>query len=319
MNNKCKALIFILFLLVTVKMSAQQKSSKTLTDHPLYARRENAQIVSKKVFHTKEYNLIKRYKELSKNGEIIINDFKLMTAEGKLTRITYFVPAWRMYVEQDSLLVKFCSDIIFMHEFVSPFKRDLDVYVPAVKGFYNELGEAKDKVPVDNFYFVLSRFKDGKKVYVIITGSYNLYQDGNYYVVDVIETNEEQFISIYEIADYIHKEVSINIASILFETGSDKLSKESINEVRFLADFMKSEPELEIIIGGHTDNIGNANYNLKLSENRAKRLKNILVETHGIEASRLTTIGYGESNPIANNRTIEGRAQNRRVEIMKKK
>jgi OOP family OmpA-OmpF porin len=77
---------------------------------------------------------------------------------------------------------------------------------------------------------------------------------------------------------------------------------------------MNINPGLEVQIEGHTDSIGSAAYNQKLSERRAKSVKNHLVEK-GVSASRMTTKGFGESDPITGNDTASGRAYNRRVEF----
>lgn len=316
MNGTLKNMILMLLLVAFINIHAQ-KSSKDLTDHPLYPAREYSKIISKKVFYTTQYNLIKKYRELLPGGDVLINDFKVQTIKGRVTRIKYFVPAWRIYVEHDSLLNRFCNDIMLMHEFVLPSKSNLDRYIPNENGLYKVLGEPEDRIPEDNYYFVLARFNNGKKVYIVITGDYNLLHDGNYYTVDVVETNEKQFITTYEIGDYIHNVGVVNISSILFETGSAQVTKESLKEVQFLAEFLKTEPDLKIRIGGHTDNVGDSKFNQRLSEERAKFLKKLLVETYGADGSRITTIGYGESRPIADNRTVEGRTLNRRVEIIK--
>ena len=314
-----KKIILILFVIATVNISAQQKSSVALKDHPLYPRRENSRIVSRKVFYVEKYNLVKRYREVFADGNIFISDFKLQTIEGRLTRIKYYVPSWRMYVEHDSLVSYFCSDIIYIPEFVTPDKPNLDQYVKNEDGIYTSLGKPGDIIPDNNFYFVLSRYYNWKKVYIVITGSYVLQHDGNYYTVDIIETDYKQFITTYEIGKFIYKEGSVNISSILFETGSAELKKESEQEVEFLADFLKSDPKLKIVIGGHTDNVGDFRINQRLSEERANTLKMMLVNKYGVESSKIGTIGYGETKPIADNNTEKGRALNRRVEIIKAK
>jgi OOP family OmpA-OmpF porin len=75
---------------------------------------------------------------------------------------------------------------------------------------------------------------------------------------------------------------------------------------------------MELIIEGHTDNIGGAQFNLELSRKRAEAVKRWLVDKAGIGEVRLTTVGYGLSRPIADNSMDEGRAKNRRVELVKK-
>jgi OmpA-OmpF porin, OOP family len=80
-----------------------------------------------------------------------------------------------------------------------------------------------------------------------------------------------------------------------------------------VADFMASYPSANAEIEGHTDNAGAADYNVKLSQDRADAVRQYLISTYHIAASRLTAKGYGPSKPIADNKTKEGRAKNRRV------
>ena len=77
---------------------------------------------------------------------------------------------------------------------------------------------------------------------------------------------------------------------------------------------MKEHPELRALVEGHTDSIGSEAYNLRLSERRANAVADYM-ESQGISSSRITTKGWGKSKPVADNRTKEGRAKNRRVEI----
>jgi len=77
---------------------------------------------------------------------------------------------------------------------------------------------------------------------------------------------------------------------------------------------LKKYPELKVEVAGHTDSVGTDAYNQKLSERRAAAVKDYLV-SKGIAASKVTTIGKGESQPVATNKTAEGRQKNRRVDI----
>jgi outer membrane protein OmpA-like peptidoglycan-associated protein len=81
-------------------------------------------------------------------------------------------------------------------------------------------------------------------------------------------------------------------------------------------DFIKKYPGFKIKIEGHTDYIGTEKYNQGLSERRAGAVMKYLVKGGGIDGKRLTAVGYGESKPVASNKTNEGRAKNRRVEIL---
>jgi outer membrane protein OmpA-like peptidoglycan-associated protein len=81
------------------------------------------------------------------------------------------------------------------------------------------------------------------------------------------------------------------------------------------ARILKENPSINVQVQGYTDGIGSVEYNLKLSDRRAATVKNYLV-SQGVSASRLTTKGFGKSNPVATNDTADGRAQNRRVELV---
>ena len=96
----------------------------------------------------------------------------------------------------------------------------------------------------------------------------------------------------------------------------DKATLKPAGEVKVeeVVQTMKQHPEVRATIEGHTDSVGSDAYNQRLSERRANAVRDYMV-AHGIAAARITTRGYGESKPIASNKTAEGRSQNRRVEI----
>lgn len=100
--------------------------------------------------------------------------------------------------------------------------------------------------------------------------------------------------------------------NILFITGSAILTKSSYNSLKAIATDLKEDDNVELMIEGHTDNIGTAKSNQTLSETRANTVKNYLLQ-QGVAAQKITTIGFGATQPIATNDTPEGRAQNRRV------
>lgn len=104
---------------------------------------------------------------------------------------------------------------------------------------------------------------------------------------------------------------------ILFATGKAELQPESRPVLKEIASTLKEHVELKILIEGHTDNVGVAASNLTLSDARAAAVKAALVADFGIDAGRISTKGFGDTKPSAPNTTAEGRAQNRRVEIVK--
>jgi len=112
----------------------------------------------------------------------------------------------------------------------------------------------------------------------------------------------------------IKKGEKVILKNIFFETDSWKLKEESMVEIGKLLDFMRDNQDVVIEISGHTDNTGTTKHNLTLSQNRAG-IVGEYITSHGIPASRIVTVGYGESQPIAPNDTDAGRALNRRTEF----
>lgn len=104
---------------------------------------------------------------------------------------------------------------------------------------------------------------------------------------------------------------------ILFETGKSDLKPESRPVLKEIASTLKKYGNLEILIEGHTDNVGSASSNLTLSDARAAAVKAALVSEYAVDGARITTKGFGDTKPSAPNATAAGRAQNRRVEIVK--
>ncbi len=109
------------------------------------------------------------------------------------------------------------------------------------------------------------------------------------------------------------KEVRLEI---YFDLDSAEVKPEYYPEIEKIARFLKEHPDIKVEIQGHTDSLGSASYNLKLSQRRAEAVKKVLVEKFGISAGRIIAKGYGETKPIAPNDTEEGRAKNRRVVVI---
>lgn len=101
---------------------------------------------------------------------------------------------------------------------------------------------------------------------------------------------------------------------VLFDFDKANVKDGSYADIQNLAEFMKQYPQLTTTVEGHTDSVGPEAYNQKLSERRAGAVRQVLVEQYGVEAERVSSVGYGETRPIADNSTQEGRALNRRVE-----
>ncbi len=109
-----------------------------------------------------------------------------------------------------------------------------------------------------------------------------------------------------------------DVYSIYFTFNSDVIRPESDPTLKEIADVLKRHPDWALGVNGHTDGIGADDYNLDLSKRRAAAVRTALVTRYGVPAARLSTAGFGKSQPKDTNATLEGRAKNRRVELVKR-
>jgi OOP family OmpA-OmpF porin len=109
----------------------------------------------------------------------------------------------------------------------------------------------------------------------------------------------------------------VAVYGIYFDTGKSTVKTESAQAIGEIAKLLKADPSLKIYVVGHTDNVGGVDSNMTLSQGRAEAVLQALVRDHGIAAVRLRASGCGLFAPVASNDTEEGRAKNRRVELVK--
>lgn len=140
---------------------------------------------------------------------------------------------------------------------------------------------------------------------------------GDDYSVTVVEKQlMHQEIAASDMLDAINKNGFIAL-DIHFDTGKSTIKPESEPIIEQIVKLLKENSDLKLSVEGHTDNVGDAKSNLKLSDDRAKSVVAALTKS-GVAASRLSAAGFGQDRPVADNRSEEGRAKNRRVELVKK-
>ncbi|EZH80819.1 OmpA family protein [Ectopseudomonas composti] len=116
-------------------------------------------------------------------------------------------------------------------------------------------------------------------------------------------------VAVAEPAEAVRVELDVK-----FDFDKAQVKQESYGDIKALADFMKQYPQTSTVVEGHTDSVGSDTYNQGLSERRASAVRDVLVNQYGVESGRVQAVGYGESRPVADNATADGRAINRRVE-----
>jgi outer membrane protein OmpA-like peptidoglycan-associated protein len=127
--------------------------------------------------------------------------------------------------------------------------------------------------------------------------------------VVVVEEVVVEEVAVAEPVEAVRVELDVK-----FDFDKAEVKQESYGDIKALADFMKQYPQTSTVVEGHTDSVGSDAYNQGLSERRASAVRDVLVNQYGVESSRVQAVGYGESRPVADNATADGRAINRRVE-----
>jgi OmpA-OmpF porin, OOP family len=318
----------LLFAAMCVSSGVRAADIEGSSDHPLVGRYQGSEIVAYKVTEFDEVTVIDGPFDYTKtpNGE----GFK--TLEGKSYLIYYTLPQGRSTLEvmrnyEESLKSKGFS-VLFTcaSDKGTCFTSGEDeggFYLGQAVGNANEIPKMVDDY-VQNWFgkgrYLLARLDrpEGAVYAALYLGEADR---GNVAVIKVVETKEMEtgqieFINASEMDQQLTDKGSIAIYGILFDFDKDIVKPESKPTLDEIAKLLSDTPDLKLKIVGHTDNQGSAEYNLDLSNRRAANVVAALVSGYSIAADRLSSEGAGLTQPIAPNDTEEGRAMNRRVELV---
>lgn len=174
-------------------------------------------------------------------------------------------------------------------------------------------------------YFVAQGSKEGKDytlmLYINLSrGNSKIIKNKIFIHAKIIESEvmDTDQVSIASIEDKIKNEGKEVFHNILFDFGSDNITQESYVIIETLSEYLKANPSQNYYIVGHTDNVGTLKSNYTLSENRAKAVLSALTTKYNVDITQISAHGVGQLAPLAINTTEEGRALNRRVEIVLK-
>jgi outer membrane protein OmpA-like peptidoglycan-associated protein len=154
----------------------------------------------------------------------------------------------------------------------------------------------------------------------------NLVRSDTLWIENTFDASEERPILIgpirvaaggRDLYDVLEAKGRVAVRDILFDTGQATIKPESEAVLTEIGTMLQQHADLTLLIEGHTDTEGGFDMNMQLSSDRAAAVKAYLVETHGVDAERMRTMGLGPTQPVADNETEEGRAQNRRVELVR--
>ena len=155
---------------------------------------------------------------------------------------------------------------------------------------------------MDHYVVVLTELSEGKSYYSLVT-------------IDV-KPMAKGLVTVNSINEDITKNGHIAIYDIYFDTGKSTIKAESSGALKNIAEYLNAHKDKKFFIVGHTDNAGDFNSNMTLSENRAKVVMNELITKYGVNADQLKAYGVANLSPVTSNSTDSGRAKNRRVEIV---
>lgn len=166
-------------------------------------------------------------------------------------------------------------------------------------------------------FLTIGNFNSFNNSTVVETNTANAVLQGAYYYIDDVSVVPTEPVALIGPGDTIAMEAGdvVSMWDVFFATGESDVLPQSYVELHRLIDLLQAHPTMRIELRGHTDNSGTREFNQRLSEARAQAVVEYLV-AHGVERSRLSASGYGESMPIDSNDTPEGRSRNRRVEYL---
>jgi OOP family OmpA-OmpF porin len=295
---------------------------KGSADHALLPRYEGSEIVKYETQAFTEYRLLtapaKNYGGLTKNLDAT------MKLEGKLTRITYRAPAQRSALEVFRNYEQAFRSANFAPVFTCAREecggRNFN-HAASPRSYYSGFGE----------YHAEQRYLAGKlsradgdvyaSLYVVMNkAGGGPDKDRAMIQLDVVELKPMEQRMVVVDASAMHRDLAaggrVAVYGILFDFDKDAMRPDSKAQLDEIAKLLKGNASLKVLIVGHTDAKGGFDYNRDLSQRRARSIVEALARDHGIERARLTPLGVGMAAPVATNRTDQGRALNRRVEIV---
>jgi OmpA-OmpF porin, OOP family len=187
-----------------------------------------------------------------------------------------------------------------------------------MRNFQDALKKIGGKVLLDDSFNKMSTIvvqKDGKETWIEVRC-----YSGIMFRLSIVEREimkQEIVADANAMGDDINNMGHVSVYGIYFDSGKSEIKPESDKALEQIAILLKNTESLNLYVVGHTDNVGTIDSNVKLSKDRADAVVNTLVTKHGISSTRLKSYGVASLSPVASNNTEEGKAKNRRVELVK--
>ena len=316
--------VLIAFAL-TVSVLALPVSAQDLAgsaDHPLVNRYDGSEIVGYRVQEFEDFTAPLGPME-RRDGKSAYADTR--DIEGTLTRILYRAPKDRSTLEIIRNYENSLKEAGFQTIFECKKAECGGGFYSYVKPVWTEgwISQVFYGEPVNQRYLAarLDRPEGNLWAFVLVSEHRLLSSlTGPYVHLDVVQEAgmEQRMVRVdpQELSDDLTALGHTAIYGIYFDTDEARLRPESDQALAAIAELMKRRSDLRVHVVGHTDSVGSFDYNLDLSRRRATAVVESLMQQHGIAADRLTPNGVGPLAPVASNRSEDGRAKNRRVELV---
>lgn len=314
--------------------SVAQQEVPGARDFPLIKRYEGSRLIG---YETKSFNAVKLIvSKLNVNDSGQPSSEGWRTLEGQSTRLLYLAPRGRSSLEvfrnyEQELSAKGfttlfkCSGEEECYSYGAELGRVLYPATAALQN--NEISKIAFNVPIDPHYLAATLTTPAGPVAVslfVATESGAAFpetKDRVAVLLDVVQDKpmEQKMVTVdaAKMAQDINTTGKVALYGLYFDTDKADLKPESTPSLAEIAKLLTAQPNLKVYIVGHTDNVGVFDYNMGLSQRRAKSVVDKLIQSYGISPDRLKPAGAGMIAPVASNDDEAGRGKNRRVEIIK--
>lgn len=307
--------MFLMLLFVTLTSPAFAADIPKASDHPLISRYAGSEIID---YHAVEFGQVEF--PLSKVADKRNAPAKVAQAEGRVFRITYRAPAQRSALEIQRNFEQALRGAGFQVLFSCANAACGNGMSFALNTLHQLNHNEKDQ------HYLIGTLKSPQgevHASVFTVGAYSLggvNKDRALTQLTVVETKSMDSGKVAVSADTMARQIAsqgrVALYGIYFDSDKTEIKAESKPELEEIAKLLKQNPAMKLLVVGHTDNAGKFDYNIDLSKRRAQAVTDTLTSQYGIAAARLKPWGNGLTAPVASNRTEEGRAKNRRVELV---
>lgn len=340
MNAKAAlgAVVFVACVFATAALAKDVAGSK---DSPVLKRYEGSTIIK---YSTNAFDAYTLPTGPSAGQFNTANLPKTAKLEGKVTRITYLVPAGRSGLEvvrnyQNEMKAAGYT-VLYKGSGAELGNKPWKINFATAAGYASiRLSAAADLTNImglaekDDVYLAARLDRPEGTVHAAVyavpvskmahagLGLQNIAQPEQVLVqVDIIEAKpmETRMVTVLagEMSEAIAERGSVALYGIYFDTNSAEVKAESAPTLEQIGKLMKAEPRLKLLVVGHTDSVGTFESNMDLSARRAKSVVQVLTSKHGVDGKRLVPVGVSFASPIASNRSEDGKGKNRRVQLV---